>query len=222
MSRKKDQSITKVFIFVFIVFVFYVGVFPIVKANDSDGGFDPPDGEKSNSGIRRYVIEGAAYFLNAYSQITLFLNKIELSEIQGTDYNELQEIINRAAADMNAAKETYTTLKQIADITPYNQDVIAALADFDYQDFMEKNNLDGYVFEKVKNYLKKGDIRGIYDQSLLDTVEILNYLTTINTAVDAGKFPVLSDLWNLNQICSQSLLLGQYTSMIFHEILNKK
>jgi hypothetical protein len=53
---------------------------------------------------------------------------------------------------------------------------------------------------------------------LADTEKILRLLTPVKAAVDAGKFPTLADVWDLNQAFSRTLMFGQYAARVFHEI----
>lgn len=198
--------------------VFNAKGYTYVKANYSPIGFEPPEG-KSNAPLEQYVVEGAGYFLNAYSDVLLLLNRVETADVQGIDYPGMQEILARAVSRMEMAKTAYTHLKETADITPYNPMVIETLISFDYDGFCEENHLIGSIFDEVKNYLAGGDIRGIYTQMLSDTENILLLLYSIQKEVDAQQMPKLKDFWKLNQWCSHSLLSGQYVSQIFYNIL---
>jgi hypothetical protein len=168
--------------------------------------------------IRDYVIEGAGYFLESYSGFLLFLNKVELNELQGLDYNEVQMILNSAIEKMENARDIYTRLKQEADVTPYNPDMIDQLMNFDYDDFQETNHLVAPIFKQVEYYLEKGNIREMFDEALLDMEKILDIASLIKGRIDRGEFPEVSRLWELNEFCSVSLLFGQYAARVFQEI----
>jgi hypothetical protein len=218
----KKQTILRIFLVVFTLFFLSVNVFGVIWANDTDTGFDDPGGGKAaNITIRQYVIEGAGYFLDAYSDTLLFLNKIELAELNGVDYTELSLILTRAIDHMTDARTTYINLKQKADQTPYNQHIITELMNFNYNEFQQVNALNIVIFEQVTGYLKKGDIRGIYNHLLLDIEDIFNLLIAIKAEVDSHVFPGISNIWQLNHTSSQSLVFGQYVSMVFHDILER-
>ena len=216
----KKQTILRFFLVVFTLFFLSMNVFGVIWANDSDSGFDESGGGKAaNTTIRQYVIEGAGYFLDAYSDTLLFLNKIELAELDGVDYTELSLILTRAIDTMTDARTTYVNLAQKADQTPYNQPIITGLMNFNYTDFQQENALNSIIFDRVTGYLKKGDIRGIYHHLLLDIEDILDLLIGIKAEVDSHLFPGISNTWQLNHTSSQSLVFGQYVSMVFHAIL---
>jgi hypothetical protein len=131
----------------------------------------------------------------------------------------LQQKMAGALANMTNAKNTYLYLTQIADITPYNLDVIEKLIAFDYAAFQQEKQLNSVVFSQVESFLSKGDIRGVYHRFLSTAEELLVRLITIKADVDAGCFPSSEALWELNQEVAQALLFGQYTSEVFTRVL---
>jgi len=217
------KSISMIFLAVVILLFSSVNALALIYGNETDGGFagNGGGGKSIEVPIRTYVIEGAGYFLGSYSDILAFLNKVELAELKGTDYTELQKIIANAAADMQAAKDTYSNLVLIADVTPYDTDVIEELTAFDYSAFQQENRPNNAVFAEVEAYLGKGDIRGVYHRFLTVSEELLDRLNTVKTEIDACRLPRSGDLWNLNESASLSLLFGQYTAEVFHRILEQ-
>lgn len=211
------RTVLKVFSLVCILLFSSALVFGVVWGNDSDSGYG--GGGKSSTSIREYVIQGAGYFLNAHADIFLFSNKVELAELNGVNYAEMQQIMAAAVQAMADAETTYSTLVQIADGTPYNSEIIAKLIAFDYDTFQQQNGLNAEIFAQVKEYLGKGDIRGVYYRMLSDIRESLALLGELKAAVDAYKFPDISVVWHLNQTVSQSFLFGQDVSMVFHTII---
>ncbi|MCP5107333.1 MAG: hypothetical protein GY950_28360 [bacterium] len=152
----------------------------------------------------------------------LFLNKVEISELNGIDYNELGVIINRAVENMEQAKAHYVNLKQAADRTPYNQEVISLLVSFDYKTFKKERGLNSAVFRYVKKYLRRGDVRGVFSRLLAKTGVILDKLYRVKEYTDSEKFPELSLLWRLNQDYSETILFGQHAAEIFQTISQYK
>ncbi len=211
------------FFLAMVILLFSSNAFALIYGNETDGGYEGTGngGKTAFVPIRAYVIEGAGYFLSSYSDILVFLNKIELAELKGIDYPELQKIIAGAVTNMQQAKETYFNLTQLADVTPYNTGVIEKLTVFDYSAFQRENQPNGAVFAEVEAYLGKGDIRGVYHRFLSISEELLARLNTVKTEIDANRFPQSRDLWDLNESASLSLLFGQYTAEVFHRILER-
>jgi len=168
--------------------------------------------------IKGYIIDGAGYFLKSNSDMQLFLSKIELSELNGTDYSELQNIINSAIENMENAKETYINLISIAKRTPYNPSVIEKLQLFDYSSFQEKNKLNADIFKQVETFLSNGNVNGIFEKLKEDMENILKKLYNIKSGVDSSRFPELSELWQVNQMNSVTMLFGQYATEILYAL----
>ena len=217
MKQNYKTAIFKVFLVTFILCLFHMQGIARVIANTSEIAFEEP----GSTGIRQYVIEAAGDFLNSQSNFLLFLNKIEMEELNGIDYAELQQVINNAVVHMENARTKYNDLTQLADSTPYDQPTITQLMNFNYTSFQESKGLNSVIFNKGKTYLSCGDVRGLYHQLLADTQSILDQLTVIKSVVDAGVIPENSGLWQVNQSYCETLLFGQYAAEIFYDVAGK-
>lgn len=210
MTKQTKSAILKVFLGILILSLFNLGAFSRVIHNGSGGAFPEPD----RSTIEVYVIEAAGYFLKSNSDALLLANKIELSDIYGVDYSELQQIISSTIMNMENAKTTYTELTRIADNTPYAPTVINKLLNFRYSNNLKAN--------RVETYLSAGDVRGLYHKMISDTQGILDQLMFIKSSIDAGTIPETSYLWRLNQSYYKTLLFGQQAAETFFHITGKK
>ena len=164
------------------------------------------------------IMEGAGYFLKSHAQVLMLLNKVELSELHGMDYPGMQALVKDALENMEKADETYQSLISAARQTPYNPEVIAKLLVFDYETFRETNGLNSDIFYRVKKYLVRGDVTGLYVLLESDMASIIRQLNAVKVSIDAGTLPGLSLLWRLNQKYSESLLTGQYTAEVFKSL----
>jgi hypothetical protein len=113
---------------------------------------------------------------------------------------------------------TYEQLIQLAESTPYNREFISKLKGFDYQSFMEKNGLNAVVFNKVREYLEKGDITGSFKHTYSNLCALEDLLTAIKNGTAVNRAPELSLLWKLNETCAETSLFGSYAARIFHAI----
>jgi hypothetical protein len=228
MSKQIKKTNQKVILGLLILGLFAFNSYSYVKFNWSDCAYrgECDDGETTSlifvpmsMSMHNYIVEGAGYFLDSHSNFQLFLSRVEMSEINGVYYNKLREILYKAIEDMEKAREAYYNLKIKADTTPYKENMIEALRAFDYDGLRETNRLIPYIFEKVKGYLSKGDVRGLYADVLSKTETILEKLYNIKESVDIDQFPEINELWRINQFYSESLFTGQYTSEVFRSIL---
>jgi hypothetical protein len=214
----------KVLIGTIILLLVTLNNFGRICANGSGGGYGDGSGEDargagiSNIWIEMYVIEGAKYFLSANSEIMTFLNRVENSEFGGMDFTEARQVLDRAFLNMHYATSLYTCLIWIAEMTPYNEDVITQLVDFDYNGFMMENGLNSSIFGEVAGYLQKGDITGTYKHIHERFKTILDIIKLMQADINAGKVPSIPQCWRLGETCSQTLLFGGYLSRVFYSL----
>jgi hypothetical protein len=164
------------------------------------------------------IMDGAGYFLKSHSYMLMYLNQVELAELYGTDYPGMQVLVKDALDNMQKADETYKSLIAAAKQTPYNPEVIAKLIMFDYDTFRETNGLNKDIFSRIKKYLVKGDVTGLYVLLEADMASIIEQLRAVKASMDAGALPGISLLWRLNQTYSESLLAGQYIAEVFKSL----
>jgi hypothetical protein len=193
------------------------------KGYGDDGGDSGSQERRSSiSIINTYIIVGAGYYLNAHSDSLALLNRIELSEIIGIDYSECKNLVDRALNNIKNAKETYSLLIEVAEITPYNQLVISKLKSFDYDSYLNEHALNSLIFKDVEDYLKNGDIRGVHKRIYYDVIEIENLLISIKDEISLNKMPELSNLWKLNEKFSDTLIYGGYVARVFFNLDRNK
>ena len=65
-----------------------------------------------------------------------------MQDIRGIDFNAMQKAAGSSLVNMENAGIIYMSLVKQAETSPYNQAVIAGLKHFDYQSFMQENNLN--------------------------------------------------------------------------------
>ncbi|NIM12209.1 MAG: hypothetical protein GTO45_08860 [Candidatus Aminicenantes bacterium] len=215
--RQIRLSFLKVCLGTLVVLAFNVQAVAKIVMNYSDSSFE----EQSRGQMETYVVEAAGYFLKSHSDMFLFLNKVEMSDLEGTDFAGLQSIIDCAVVNMQNAQAKYSELTALADSTPYDQTVLQQLAVFDYAAFRDSKGLNSVIYSDVKAYLQSGDVRGVYYKLYWDTQQILDLLILLKSAVDADTLPDMPDVWRANRIYSDTFLFGQYTAEIFYEITGK-
>ena len=218
----KLKKFLKVFIVGFVCFFLVLNhSYSRINCNGAGGGYGDGDGSDDGSicsyggTIEFYIVQGAGYFLKANSDIQILLRHVELQELEGIDYQEMQRMVNSALENMNNAKQTYEILILTALKTPYNQSVIDILKDFDYESFMKENGLNGVIYEKMRGFLQKGDITGVFKYTYSRCLEIIYLLDAINLAVSRYYLPGLSIFWRLNESTADVSLFGSYVARVF-------
>jgi len=218
---RKKRILAKIIVFCALFFmILNFNLLPYVWVNGGEGGYSEGDGESFvyGSSIKYYIIKGGGYYLGGYSDILKFLDRIEVSGLNGLDYTELNQILDSAIHKMNNVNNSYFMLILIAEFTPYNLTFIDKLKTFDYRGFESAHHLNAVIFGKVEEYLKKGDITGAFKACRTDILEIIAVLEEIKGYTITNRMPDLTMLWSLNELCSESLLFGQYAARVFAEV----
>jgi hypothetical protein len=221
MKGQQKHLMLRVMMGVSILMLLHLNLTGIIWYNHTDISFKESLEEGSypkEKAMREYLIEGAQYFLESYSDFLLFLNKIELAELRGFDWNELRFILNRVIEKVQYANDLIGQLKQKADVTPYNPVIINNLLNFDYDAFADQEGLIKPIFKDVKAFLSKGKIREMYGEALSDTQHILTMANTISKKLKEDIFPGVSNLHALNQAYHQYMLFGEYAARVFQKI----
>ncbi|MCP4146105.1 MAG: hypothetical protein GY757_00005 [bacterium] len=194
-----------------------------MAGNESEGAFG--GNSKTNYSLndnvptlKHLIVEGGGYFFQSSAAFHQLLSQYELSEIKGADFNAMKMSLKTAVVDLERAHETYRQLKDLAYMTPYNQEVIDKLFAFKYFQFREARGLVPVIFRDVWRHLVFGDVRGVYEEFHYRTGQILETLTAIQKDVDAGIMPDLDTLWRINQEYAEFKLFGQYVAEVFYNL----
>lgn len=213
-------SRTKVCLGVAVILLFTMQASALWYLNDWEiiyGDYGTYESTNSTS-LRGYVVEGGGHFLKSYSDYLLFLNKLEVAELNDLDYTELQAILNNAIENMEHARAQHLELRKNAAWMPYSEWAIDALNHFNYDEYQKKYDLIKPVFNQVKSYLENGLLLELQNQSITQIDKILVLAYQVKVQVDAGQFPDLITTYNLSEAYSQSLSFGQYAARVFQEI----
>jgi len=143
------------------------------------------------------------------------LNRVELQDVKGIDYLEMQRLVDSALENISKARITYEKLVSKAEATPYNPVVIEKLKAFDYDSFMLENRLNETIFKKAAGYLSNGDITGAFRHVLAAVRHMEFLLTAVKTEMDCNR---LEKYWQLNELCAENTLFGSFVARVFYQI----
>ena len=146
--------------------------------------------------------------------------KVEMSDLEGLDYDSLRADLLCAIENMEAARYFYTLLKSTAAITPYNPIMIGRLMTLDYNKFQKVNGLNSDTFRTVKIYLSHGNVTGFFGNLLSRTELILDMLYNLKNSTETDQFPSIQLLWNIAQQYSEFQMAGQYSAQVFFYVKN--
>ena len=195
-------------------------LFSYISCNGSGSGYACPlcKGIGFQNEIESMIIEGADYYLQGNSYIQTLLNRVELQDLKGLDYLEMQGLVNKALENITNSRLAYKKLVNKVKTMPYNLDVIEKLKSFDYKAFMMENRLNEKVFKQVEGYLSSGDITGSYKHVLSSIKKIERLLILVKTDMDFSR---IEPFWKINECCAELSLFGSYVARIFQSIQQK-
>lgn len=199
------------------VLLFSINVYGHFSYNEGDAAFctdcvskmqelDQPD-------ISQLIRDGGEYFLKSGSHFNACLGILE----GGKNVEKALDEIREAIALLREAKGRYETLSAVAKNTLYADSAIAQLVMFDYDSFQTDGMLVPSFFSLVRNYLAKGDVRGLFDHNVEITADVSMLFEMVERDLSAGVFDI-SNVWSANQSYMKAKFIGQYAAMVFSEI----
>jgi hypothetical protein len=181
------------------------------------GGSDDLSLSKSGyvSDIRYFVIESAFYLLSGNQNYQDLLKTVELSELYGIDYKDLENKVSIVITDLEKAELIYSDLVSITANLVYENVKIKKLTVYDYENAGQSKI--PIIWEKVKNILSKGDVRGALKTTHQDVKNLIDNLKSIKDKITLKKFP-LSDFRQTNQLFFETQLFAQYCAEVYSKI----
>jgi hypothetical protein len=216
MRSIKKTLIIKLLAVIFVLTLFCYA-YPYIKNNGAGGGYGG-DGENTDGKsmtIENYIVEGSGHFLCAKKDIQELLKIVELQDVQGIDFENMNRVVDNALLNINHAVETYDSLIETAEATPYNETVLSKLRYFNYFGYMMENGLNWIVFNKVEAYLRNGNITGVFKHSHSRFLEVKQLLNNIKEEVSMQRLPDISVFRRLNETCDKISLFGSYVARVF-------
>ncbi len=218
MFKKNPSIFFKALMLCFILSVFCTQIYPRIWCNTTDGGFSD-DAVLAGFSMKTHIVEAAAHFLNAYGHSMLLLNKVELSELYGLNFPEAQELVNAAAQEMNDAIVEFALLRELAERTPYNKNVLDMVTAYDFEAFELRKKANTSILSNLKGFLLEGKLREFYTQMDANLNEIVGHLNLLKSQLDGNINPDFETIHNLNQILAETMVSGEYAAEIFHEVV---
>ncbi|NIM12760.1 MAG: hypothetical protein GTO45_11700 [Candidatus Aminicenantes bacterium] len=219
MRSTKESFILNVFVVSIIFFTLSMNlVFARIYCNGAGGGYDDGGGESTdgkNMTIENYIVEGSGHFLQAKKDIQELLEIVELQDVQGIDFENMNRVVYSALVNINHAIETYDNLIETAEATPYNEIVLSKLRYFNYFGYMIENGLNWIVFNNVEAYLCNGNITGVFKHSHYRFLEVRQLLNNVKEDVSMNKLSGTSVFWKLNETSDEISLFGSYVARVF-------
>jgi len=193
-----------------ILIFFIINLSSIVVVNDHNKAFPEPD----SGTIEDNVIDGASDFLSSYSKTLLALSGSDATTSKSSSHLNSLEQINSALEKIWAARLKYLNALEIALKSTYLEKQQTQLKSFDYSMIIERLQLDEGIASKVIQFLKSGDIIGVYRSNIKNIDEVVIMLQYIKEVLQNGFQPSEEDIAHLFTIYSNTMLFGNYSTIL--------
>jgi hypothetical protein len=225
MNRDKNYIFFKIVLFVVLSIFLSMNENAVIMNNGSGQTYcDTTDGGTADKRlyepykIEDIVIEVAGYSLKANTSLQKMLYIVETQGVTGVSGDEFAFELDNTIQAMKDAVSTYYSLIRVAEVTPYNPVVIKKLRNFDYYGYYWRNDLNYSIFRVVSNYLKAGNVTGIYRRSKDKMQGILDLLVFFREELGEGRKVRMSDLRRINEKMSEEAIFGSYIAGVFEAI----
>ncbi len=203
----------RTFLTLFLVGVFFVMV-PKVEAfhwcNDICGGFE----EDKSGDIENLVIEGASLYFRANADIMNLYAEAEIPPDVEYNYFKSLALVQSALEYLKESKSKCLQAAQMGIAAGYVESKIDLLKTFNYDRFAAKHGLNETVKNRVKSYLKNGDVIGYYQEVADELDGLMVILTDMEKSLQDSVKPSLTMFWNLLQKLSELTLFGNYGTVM--------
>ena len=171
-----------------------------------------PDGP---SGLcENMVTQGAELYFKANVSIMSFFAETEITPDKEYNFTKTLSLVQSALGYLKDAKANYSQAAQIGSASGYIQAEIAMLKAFDYDKFAAEQGLNEGIKERVKCFLKNGDVIGIYQEVANRVEELTATLKVVEKNLQDNVKPQISTVWELLQKSSDLTLFGNYATVM--------
>jgi hypothetical protein len=196
---------------ILVLFLTVPGLEAVVWINDVCRTF--PEG-KSRGDIETLVTEGAALYFKANADLMNLCAESEIIPTKEYDFTRALSLVQSALGYLKGAKAKYLQAVQMGIAAGYIQEELDLLKTFDYDSFAAQHELNQTIKDRVKGFLKNGDVTGFY-QEAADRLETLTVtLKDIEKSLQDNLKPKVPTLWDLVQKLSQLTLFGNYGTVM--------
>ncbi len=192
----------------------------IVCLNAVIVGNDPysPFPAKTSVQVGDMITDSASELLQSASEAFLFLNEVEIAGKNGLNIGAALQRVDLAAAKVEQALNLFKDIIAVGSEAGYEKNRIGKLRDFSYEQFARDNGLSEETMKDVSTYLGRGNVLGFYRRHSRNLQTLLNTLQIIKTDLLAGKLSENQVLWSLLQQYNNTMMFGNYASLVFYKI----
>lgn len=194
-----------------VLFLTISGLEAVVWINDVCRLF--PEG-KSRGDIETLVTEGAALYFKANADLMNLCAESEITPTKEYDFTRALSLVQSALGYLKEAKAKYLQAVQLGIAAGYLQEELDLLKTFDYDGFAAQHELNETIKNRVKEFLKNGDVTGFYQEAADQLETLTGTLKDIEKTLQSNLKPKIETLWGLVQKLSELTLFGNYGTVM--------
>lgn len=207
-----------------------VGLYSALVLNNTDKIFPPAEAASGSvlkpatigrSLISKYLVEGAAGFLDSYSEALLLLKEYENSSDTIFDIQTANLKVGSALKKLMDSRKFYTEAIYVAEKLEYLEYYRKKLVEFDYDAYITKERLNNFVANEVKGFLQISDVIGLYRQNVKRIESIIAVLEVVRDDLNNGIKSDITLYWDVLQKYSESALFGNYATLLSKEAFDE-
>jgi len=208
------KRLVKLMLGVVLISVSIVCLHAVMVANDPVAPFVG----KTSIQIGDMITDSASELLQSAAEAYLFLNEVEIAGRNGLNVNAALQRVDMATARVQQALNLFREIIVSGREAGYEKNRLAKLQSFSYDQFARENGLSTEEMSKVSVYLGSGNVLGFYRRHALNLQNLLGTLQSIRADLLQGKLSENRVLWSLLQQYNNTMIFGNYASMVFYKI----
>ncbi|MDQ1354929.1 MAG: hypothetical protein QG657_5238 [Acidobacteriota bacterium] len=160
------------------------------------------------------VTQGAELYFKANANIMSFFAETEIGSAKEYNFTIALSLVQSTLGYLKEANANYNQAAQIGSTAGYISAEIELLKSFDYDKFAAEKGLNDAIKERVKCFLKSGDVIGIYQEVAYRIEEVTTTLKVVEKNLQNNVKPQISTVWELLQKFSDLTLFGNYATVM--------
>jgi hypothetical protein len=160
------------------------------------------------------VTQGAELYFKATANLMSFFAETEVTPDKEYNFTKSLSLIQSALGYLKEAKANYSQAAQVGLAAGYIPAEIGLLKTFDYDKVALEKGLNDGIKERVKCFLKSGDVIGIYQEVANRAEELTAILKVLEKNLQNNEKPQISTVCELLQKSSDLTLFGNYATVL--------
>ena len=177
-----------------------------------------PFPKKTSLQIGSLITDSASQLLQSASEAFLFMNEVEIAELNGLNFGSALQRVDLASAKVEQALKIFNEIITVGSETGYDEVRIKKLKAFNYEQFARENGLSRETMTLVAKYLSQGNVLGFYYAHAANLKKLLNILNVIKKDLLTGKLSENKVLWSLLHRYNSTMMFSNYASLVFYTI----